>query len=100
MLGGLRSKGVRLSTNNGKLYAETAIRLTDVQRQYIGDNKRQIIAELLTDTPTKGDIGKVNQWLDFIGEHEIVDEVLSNCLADPETMSYFVMRANDDLPKH
>jgi hypothetical protein len=63
--------------------------LTQPQREFLKSHKAEILTELSS-------YQKIINWLASIGEDdpEIIDETIQSCKTDPDTLSYFLQRAN------
>ncbi len=69
--------------------------LTLPQREFLKSHKAEIINELST-------YQKIINWLASIGEteQETIDETIDRCKADPDTLSYFLQRAEGIAKPH
>jgi hypothetical protein len=72
-----------------------ASNLTLPQREFLKLHRTEIIAELQSATLSAKDQQKILNWLNSIDEidSEIIDETIQNCKNDPETLGYFLQRA-------
>lgn len=63
--------------------------------EFLKSHKAEIITELST-------YQKIINWLEFIGESdpEIIKERIDRCKTDPDTLSYFLQRADGIIMPH
>jgi hypothetical protein len=69
--------------------------LTLPQREFLKSHKAEIITELSA-------YQKIINWLASIGEDDqsIIDEIINRCKTEPETLSYFLQRADGIIKPH
>lgn len=96
--------------DNGNLGIKPFDALTNEQLEYLKTHKAEIVKELAaTSTPAtddheniplisklaEADSQKILAWLSHICEtdQEMIDETLSRCSENPETLAYFLMRS-------
>jgi len=81
--------------NGDNLGITPAKDLTLPQQEFLKSHKAEIITELST-------YQKIINWLALIGETEqgVIDETIDRCKADPETLSYFLQRADGIAKPH
>ncbi|WP_333877699.1 hypothetical protein [Methylobacter sp.] len=87
--------GFRVFLNGDNLGITPAKDLTLPQQEFLKSHKAEIITELST-------YQKIINWLALIGETEqgVIDETIDRCKADPETLSYFLQRADGIAKPH
>jgi phage tail sheath protein FI len=91
----IEKAGFKVFMNGENLGITPAKDLTLPQREFLKSHKAEIITELST-------YRKVINWLASIGEAEqaIIDETIERCKTDPDTLSYFLQRANGTTRPH
>jgi hypothetical protein len=91
----IEKAGFTVFLNGDSLGISPAKDLTLPQREFLKLHKAEIITELST-------YQKIINWLNSIGENnpEIVKETVDRCKADPDTLSYFVQRADGITRPH
>jgi len=91
----IEKAGFRVFMNGENLGISPAKDLTQTQCEFLRSHKAEIITELST-------YQKIINWLASIGETdtEIINETIDRCKADPETLSYFLQRANGTARPH
>lgn len=87
--------GFTVFLNGDSLGITPANNLTQPQREFLKAHKAEIMTELTT-------YQKIKNWLSSIGETEqgIIDETIDRCKADPDTLSYFLQRADGIAKTH
>jgi hypothetical protein len=87
--------GFTVFLNGDSLGITPANNLTLPQREFLKTHKAEIITELST-------YQKIINWLASIGEEDksIIDETIDRCKADPDTLSYFLQRADGIAKLH
>lgn len=91
----IEEAGFRVFMDGDNLGISPAKDLTLPQREFLKSHKAEIITELSTYL-------KINNWLASIGEEDqsIIDETINRCKAEPDTLSYFLQRANGIARPH
>ena len=87
--------GFRVYLDGDNLGISPAKDLTQQQREFLKLHKAEIITELSI-------YRKIINWLNSIGENdpEIIKETVDRCKTDPDTLSYFVQRADGIARPH
>jgi len=91
----IEAAGFRIYLDGDNLGISPAKDLTQSQREFLKSHKAEIITELSTHQ-------KISNWLESIGETnpEIIKETVDRCKADPDTLSYFIQRADGIARPH
>jgi hypothetical protein len=91
----IEKAGFRVFLDGDNLGISPAKDLTQPQREFLKSHKAEIITELSI-------YRKIINWLASIGEteQEMIDETIDRCKADPDTLSYFVQRADGIAKPH
>lgn len=87
--------GFQVFMHGENLAVTPANNLTQSQREFLKSHKAQIITELSI-------LEKIKTWLVSIGEDDpnIIDDTIDRCKDEPETLSYFLQRANGTARPH
>ncbi len=83
----IESAGFTVALAGDSLEITPASLLTQPQREFLKSHKAEIITELST-------YQKIINWLASI------DETIQNCKTDPDTLSYFLQRAEGVARPH
>ncbi len=91
----IESAGFTVALAGDSLEVTPASLLTQPQREFLKSHKAEIITELST-------YQKIINWLASIDETnpEIIAETIDRCKIEPETLSYFLQRANGTARPH
>ena len=91
----IESAGFTVALAGDSLEITPASLLTQPQREFLKSHKAEIITELST-------YQKIINWLASIGEddQEIIGETIQSCKTDPDTLSYFLQRAEGIAKPH
>ncbi|WP_031437025.1 hypothetical protein [Methylobacter tundripaludum] len=91
----IEKAGFKVFLTGDSLGITPANNLTLPQREFLKTHKAEIITELST-------YQKITNWLASIGEEDqtIIDETIDRCKAEPETLSYFLQRADGIAKPH
>lgn len=91
----IEKAGFKVFLTGDNLGITPAKDLTLTQREFLKSHKAEIITELST-------YQKIINWLASVDETdpEIIDETIQNCKACPETLSYFLQRADGIAKPH
>lgn len=91
----IEKAGFKVYLDGDNLAIKPAKDLTQPQREFLKSHKAEIITELST-------YQKIVNWLASIGEYDqsIIDQAIGRCKADPDTLSYFLQRANGTAKPH
>jgi hypothetical protein len=95
----IKDAGFSIELEGGNLSITPASKLTTQQRDYIKLHKPEII-KCLKAANDPENLKSIERWLSWISEddQEIIDEVLTKCRADSESLEYFLMRATEVPP--
>jgi hypothetical protein len=91
----IEKAGFRVFLDGDNLGISPAKDLTQPQREFLKSHKAEIITELSI-------YRKIINWLNLIGENDpqIIKETVDRCKADPDTLRYFVQRADGIAKPH
>jgi hypothetical protein len=91
----IEKAGFKVFLNGDSLGITPANNLTLPQREFLKLHKAEIITELST-------YQKIINWLASIGEEDqsIIDETIDRCKTDPDSLSYFLQRAEGRAKPH
>lgn len=91
----IESAGFSIVLAGDSLEITPASLLTQPQREFLKSHRAEIITELSI-------YQKIVSWMTFISETdpEIIAETIDRCKADPETLSYFLQRADGTARPH
>lgn len=91
----IEKAGFRVFLDGENLGITPAKDLTLSQREFLKSHKAEIITELCV-------YQKITCWLDSIGEtnQQIIGETVQACKSDPDTLSYFLQRADGIARPH
>jgi len=91
----IKNAGFTVALAGDSLEISPASSLTLPQREFLKLHKAEIVNELST-------YQKIINWLASIGETEqaIIEETIDRCKTDPDTLSYFLQRADGIAKPH
>jgi hypothetical protein len=95
----IKDAGFSIKLVGDKLSIIPASKLNTEQREFLKSHKTEIVGELKNEQAANDSVNlePIEKWQVWIGEddQEIIDEVLTKCRADSETLEYFLMRATE-----
>ena len=99
VLSKIEKSGFKVSLDGENLVITPAKDLTLNQREFLKSHKAEIITELST-------YQKILDWLATIDDHgcpmtqDLKDETIDRCKSEPDTLSYFLQRADGIARPH
>lgn len=93
----IRAAGFKISLTGEHLTVTPASSLTLPVREFLKTHKAEIINKLKVEglSLSESDRAKILHWLESMGETDqcIIDDIINRCKGDPETLRYFLQRA-------